>query len=161
VGCEMNDDPRQPVGEGQGDLVVEEESLTDFTRRLDDLLAKLGASDGSAQSLGDLGVTTTQAGGSVAEATGLSASYNAVVDRLRTLARIQREAVEALSIATLISERGYDGVETEQVERLRSLMSGWENVYASGPGYVALPAEAVPDDGDTGGGGAGGHLTPL
>lgn len=142
----MNDDPRQPVG--QGDLVVEEMALRDFTRVLDALLIKLGGSDASASQLGTLDVTPTQAGGSLAEISGLTSRYATVLDRLRALARVQHQAVEALGIATLISERGYEAVEEEQVARLRSLMSGWHDIYAARPD-LSGPA----GDGTTGGGG--------
>ncbi|MGP3971967.1 hypothetical protein [Streptomyces sp. 6N223] len=142
----MNDDPRQPVG--QGDLVVEEMVLSDFTRVLDALMIKLGASDAAASELRGLDVTTTQAGGSIAEVSGLTSRYSTVLDRLRTLARVQRQAVDALGIATLISERGYEAVEEEQVARLRSLMSGWEDIYAAQPDFSETTG-----DGTVGGGG--------
>ncbi|MBL1068304.1 hypothetical protein [Streptomyces sp. 7-21] len=147
----MQDDPRQPVG--QGDLTVEEESLSDFARRLDDLSLKLGASVGSHETLAGLGITAAQAGGSLAEMTSLTSRYEHVLERVRALARVQREAIEALGIATLISERGYENVEAEQIERLRSLMSGWEQVYTAGSDR--RPATTTAGDQPAGGGGGG------
>jgi len=142
----MNDDPRQPVG--QADLVVEEMALSDFARVLDKLLIALGDSDASRSELRSLDITTTQAGGSIGEVSGPTSRHSTVLERLPTPARVQRQAVEALGIVTLISERGYEAVEDEQVAQLRSLMSGWEEIYAAQPEFPEISG-----DGTTGGGG--------
>ncbi|WP_461037191.1 hypothetical protein [Streptomyces mayteni] len=125
----MPDDSRAVTG--QADLYVGDEALSGFAGRLGEIEASLRDGGITTSTVARLGLERSSFGEGVASLSDLPARYESVVARLEDFVRIRQEAMEALGIVTLLSERGYEAVELEQRQRLQTIMAGWEERYAA------------------------------
>ncbi|RKN38724.1 hypothetical protein [Streptomyces hoynatensis] len=134
----MGDRTRHPA-----DLHVADGALSDFTHWLGGIVEPL---DNLAADIAELNIATHQYGGAMPAVAEMARQYETARSRLVEFVRIQREAVEMLGIAAQISERGYEAVDQEQLDRLRQITSTWNERYPRPP---RIPEEA------SGGGGGG------
>ncbi|TDC20854.1 hypothetical protein E1265_20040 [Streptomyces sp. 8K308] len=125
----MTDDPRAPTG--QADLHVGDGALSGFAGRLDEIEIGLRDSGLTPDSVARLAMAESHFGAAIPAVSQLSGRYEAVRTRLEEFVRTRQEAMEALAIVTLLSERGYEAVEDEQLRRLQQIMGGWESRYAT------------------------------
>ncbi|TDC67963.1 hypothetical protein [Streptomyces hainanensis] len=125
----MTDDPR--VATGQGDLHVGDGALDGFAGRLDEIEVSLRDGGITTSTVARLSLDHASFGAGMASLSDLPTRYEAVRARLEGFVRMRQEAMEALGIVTLLSERGYEGVELEQRQRLQAIMAGWEERYAA------------------------------
>ncbi|MFD5320088.1 hypothetical protein [Streptomyces sp. NPDC127098] len=125
----MTDDPRAPTG--QAGLFVGDGALSGFAGRLGEIEAALQDSGITISTIARLRLERGSFGEGVVALSDLPARYESVLARLEDFVRIRQEAMEALGIVTLLSERGYEAVELEQRQRLHAIMAGWEERYAT------------------------------
>ncbi|GAA1904234.1 hypothetical protein GCM10009716_12700 [Streptomyces sodiiphilus] len=119
-------DPRSSPGDV---LLVGDEALTDFAAWLDGSLTSLRDMGISPGKLGEMALGRAQFGGWFTAMSEVAAKYETAVLRLQTLVGIQQDLIEALGIATLIAERGYENVEAEHVARFEQIMGELEAHY--------------------------------
>ncbi|MCU4750082.1 MULTISPECIES: hypothetical protein [Streptomyces] len=124
----MPDENSPPV-----DLVVSPEALGSFRGRLDDVLTTTQAAGLTPSLMADLRMDQANYGGLIPGMTQISHEFGHAVDRLEAFVRIQQDLIEALTIATLISERGFENVEAEQRQRLQQIMSHLAEDYTPPP----------------------------
>jgi hypothetical protein len=146
----MNDDV-VPSG-GRADLTVPEAELSGFSNWLADTEGLLRERSYTPETVAGLAFSGAFLG-DAALAGGVAQRLEAKLRRLEDLLRVRQEAMEALGIVTLLSERGYEGVEAEQVARLRQIMAGWEATYAAREPDTSTTPSATASPGT--GGGAG------
>ncbi|CAL9382296.1 hypothetical protein SUDANB171_01083 [Streptomyces sp. enrichment culture] len=115
------------------DLVVSTEALSQFRGRLDDVLTNTQTAGLTPSLMADLRMDQANYGGLIPGMTQISHEFGHAVDRLEAFVRIQQDLIEALGIATLISERGFENVEAEQRERLQQIMAGLAEDYTPPP----------------------------
>ncbi|MDT0321041.1 hypothetical protein [Streptomyces millisiae] len=111
-------------------LVVGEGALSASAARLEEIERTLRDSGLTPDSVARLAVAEGHYGQGIPAVAQLSARYEAVRARLEEFVRTRQEAMEALAIVMLLSERGYEAVEDEQLRRLQQIMTGWESRYA-------------------------------
>ncbi|AZQ73850.1 hypothetical protein EKH77_23880 [Streptomyces luteoverticillatus] len=102
-------------------LAKEAETLTTFKNRIDEVLANLEKSAASPKTMGDQKVAHDAFGKGFGSAEGLAALYDAVHARLETLSKVFGDQVEAMGLAAVIAERGYDGVDADEAARMRAI----------------------------------------
>jgi hypothetical protein len=142
---------------GRADLHVEDESLREFANRLNRIHETLRERRATGTRVSTMGATPNDFGHAATAMDELHRKYESVRSSLESLVRDHLRGVEALAIMTELSRRGYEGVEAEQVERLRQIMSGWEQRYSGRPERSASanePAAHTPAPDNGGGGGA-------
>ncbi|MEU3351360.1 hypothetical protein [Streptomyces sp. NPDC037389] len=115
-----------------GRLAKEAETLTTFKNRIDEVLADLEKSAASPKSMGDQKVAHDAFGRGFGSAEGLAALYDAVHARLETLSKVFGDQVEAMGLAAVIAERGYDGVDADEAARMRAIQERTHE-YEHGP----------------------------
>ncbi|MCC3779892.1 hypothetical protein [Streptomyces sp. UNOB3_S3] len=129
-------------------LAKEAETLTTFKNRIDEVLANLEKSAASPKTMGDQKVAPGSFGKGFGSAEGLAALYEAVHARLETLSKVFGDQVEAMGLAAVIAERGYDGVDADEAARMRAIQ---ERANEYGRGGPATPKRT--DAAGTGGAG--------
>jgi hypothetical protein len=123
-------DPGAGSSSGNGDLSVTDETLLGFKKRLDEVLSHLSNSPASTTKMQNQTITRDAYGGTAFPAADdLSKQYDRVHARLETLSRIFGEQIEALGIAVQISQKGYAGVEADQLARMRAIQSSAAQHY--------------------------------
>ncbi|MDF3294078.1 DUF2563 family protein [Streptomyces silvisoli] len=116
------------------------DALLDIQKRINDLLTKLEQSAASHTKLGGQAVSRASFGGKFAEADDLHALYDNVHKQLVTLSQTFSDQLEALGITVQIIDRGYDGIDQEQADRLREIQKRTAQYYtAPKPSGPAAP----------------------
>lgn len=104
-----------------GALQVEYESLTDYKKRVDGLLAKLDGSPASDKRLADGTLPETSLGEGFAEAKRLFTAYSNVHRQLLALSKGLADQIEGLGIAIRTSGRGFAGVDEDTKRRMLAI----------------------------------------
>ncbi|MEU3877009.1 MULTISPECIES: hypothetical protein [Streptomyces] len=119
---DTRDSAGQPASpSGGGHLAKEAETLTTFKNRIDEVLAKLEKSSASPKTIGDQKVPADTFGRNFGSAQQLAALYDKVHARLELLSKQFGDQVEAMGIAAVVAERGYDGVDADEAARMRAI----------------------------------------
>ncbi|RLU96589.1 hypothetical protein CTZ27_16320 [Streptomyces griseocarneus] len=105
---------------GNSDLAKEAETLTKFKGHIDKILENLEDSSSSVKSIADQKLPK-DVYGSFDTAKGLADLYEHVHGRLKELSQTFGDQIEAMSIAALIADRGYDAVDADQAARLKAI----------------------------------------
>ncbi|MFF4221249.1 hypothetical protein ACFYZH_00105 [Streptomyces abikoensis] len=114
-------------------LAKEADTLTTFKNRIDEVLANLEKSAASPKTMGDQKVPHDAFGKGFGSAEGLAALYDAVHARLETLSKAFGDQVEAMGLAAVIAERGYDGVDATEAARMRAIQERAHEYEHGGP----------------------------
>lgn len=104
-----------------GALQIEYESLTDYKKRVDGLLAKLDGSPASDKKLADGTLPENSLGEGFAEAKRLFTAYTNVHTQLLALSKGLADQIEGLSIAIQTSGRGFEGVDEDTKRRMLAI----------------------------------------
>ncbi|MBH5337290.1 hypothetical protein IHE55_22020 [Streptomyces pactum] len=151
-----HEEPGDRRAHGDPDFQREVESLLDFKRQIDRIVADLGDSPAAQGEISRQSIVRSAFGQGFAAADDLAAAYDAVHRRLEKFSETLGEQLEALGIAVQIADRGYDGVEADQVERFRRLQKktrdDYPELYETAPG-TEEPEPAAQGTGDTAGAG--------
>ncbi|MEV4435071.1 hypothetical protein [Streptomyces sp. NPDC049555] len=128
---------------GNGHLAKEAETLTTFKNRIDEALAKLEKSSASPKTIGDQKVPPQTFGQNFGSAQQLAALYDKVHARLELLSKQFGDQVEAMGLAAVIAERGYDGVDADEAARMRAIQkrAGEYERQLTGKGGTPPPAK--------------------
>ncbi|MCC3766647.1 hypothetical protein [Streptomyces sp. UNOC14_S4] len=121
---------------GNSDLAKEAETLTKFKGHIDKILENLEGSSSSVKSIADQKLSK-DVYGSFDTAKGLADLYEHVHERLKELSKTFGDQIEAMSIAALIADRGYDAIDAEQAARLKAIE---ERARKYGPTTTSAPA---------------------
>ncbi|ARZ67541.1 hypothetical protein SMD11_1884 [Streptomyces albireticuli] len=141
----------EPTPSGDGKLVKEPETLKSFQDRIEGVLEKLEKSKASSKSMGDQKVSTEAFGTGFGSAKDLAGLYDKIHERLLTLSKVFGDQVEAMGLAAVIAERGYDGIDAEEAEKLRAIQKRTQEYERDRA--AALKKGGPGDAGTTGGGG--------
>ncbi|KUJ64104.1 hypothetical protein ACZ90_61790 [Streptomyces albus subsp. albus] len=137
-------------------LVKEAETLGKFKGRIDTVLTKLKESPASKQNLSHQTVPEGTYGKNFTAATTMAQNYDKVRSRLEELSGLLGDRIEAMGIAAIIAERGYDSIDAEQAARLRELEKRAEEHYRKpadkGHGGESHDAGQGNDSGNSSGG---------
>ncbi|WP_129842774.1 hypothetical protein [Streptomyces sp. RFCAC02] len=123
------------------------DSLNDFSGWVTEQLTALRDARVTSDEVEGLS-TGTSGHGSLQSQRDFIQRYEAMRVRLGDHIRMQQEAIEILSIATRLSGDAFATLDADESARIRDIMAGWEEYYATHPPLTA-PA-------DNGGGGGGG-----
>ncbi|MET2716634.1 hypothetical protein ACGFX7_25495 [Streptomyces harbinensis] len=115
------------------DLIVSPEALGAFRGRLDDLLTRTRSAGLTPSLMAELRLDQYNFGGLIPGMTQISHEFQSATHRLEAFIRIQQDLIEALGIATLISQHGYENVEAENRERLQQIMARLAEDYTPTP----------------------------
>ncbi|MFE0044738.1 hypothetical protein [Streptomyces albireticuli] len=135
---------------GAGKLAKEPETLKSFQDRIEDVLDKLEKSKASSKSMGDQKVSTEAFGTGFGSAKDLAGLYDKVHERLLALSKVFGDQVEAMGLAAVIAERGYDGIDAEEAEKLRAIQKRTQEYERDRA--AALKKDAPGGAGTSGGG---------
>ncbi|MFG3348452.1 hypothetical protein ACGF1Z_25765 [Streptomyces sp. NPDC048018] len=149
-----------PNGDGgKKDLEVEDVTLQTFQTRMQKIVDDLKGSPAEHKKIGEQKVTESSYGTGFAAAGELHGAYEKVRTRLEELTKIFGETIEAMGIRAQIADKGYTGVDQEQLERYKAIQKSTEADYkkhssdeshaAPKPGEAA--AKPTTDTGDSGG----------
>ncbi|MBB5116629.1 hypothetical protein [Streptomyces eurocidicus] len=137
---------------GEGKLAKEPLTLKSFQGRIDAAVEKLEKSKASSKSMGDQKVPVDAFGVGFGSAKDLAGLYDKVHERLLALSKVFGDQLEATGLAAVIAERGYDGIDAEEAEKLRSIQKRTQEYERDRA--AALKRDA-PGGGGTSGGGGG------
>ncbi|GAA0481052.1 hypothetical protein ABZ951_24540 [Streptomyces sp. NPDC046215] len=138
-----------PGASGDSRLAKEPETLATFQKRIEEVLTKLEKSAASSKSMGDQKVPQASFGTGFGSAKELATLYDKVHERLLTLSKVFGDQVEAMGFAAVIAERGYDGIDAEEAERLRAIQKRTRQYEHDRPRPGGTPAGT--DEKGTGG----------
>ncbi|MGD9481653.1 hypothetical protein WDH52_00085 [Streptomyces sp. TRM70308] len=93
------------------------ETLTDFKKRVDDILTRLSTSEAANSRLRTRNVPKSSYGTGFAEADDLALQYERVHDHLTNLSKTFGEQIEAMGIAVLGADIGFDNLEDDLKRR--------------------------------------------
>ncbi|MFD9720439.1 hypothetical protein [Streptomyces sp. NPDC059076] len=161
--------PMPSKGGSGKDLDVDAEELLKFKDRVDKLLVKLESSPAAPTRMTDGQVPAGDLGVGFGEATALHGIYQKVHAELQNLSKGLAGQIEGLSIAVHGSTKGYQNIEEDIKERMRTISKDAREAYdrreeerrGSEPAEPAEPAEPKqsgaeqppqPGAGDTSGG---------
>ncbi|MFB7898490.1 hypothetical protein ACFC1B_19380 [Streptomyces xiamenensis] len=126
------------------DLAVSTEALSQFRGRLDNVLTTTQTAGLTPSLMADLRMDQANYGGLIPGMTQISHEFGHAVDRLEAFVRIQQDLIEALAIATLISQQGYENVEAENLERLQQIMAHLADDYTPPPAITDVDLHGTP-----------------
>ncbi|MFI1798701.1 hypothetical protein ACH427_15310 [Streptomyces sp. NPDC020379] len=106
---------------GNGNLVKEAETLAKFKGRIDTIVSELEKSPASQKAIAHQTIAKGAYGTGFGSADDLAKLYDKVHDQLKTLSQTLGDQVEAMGIAAVVAERGYDGMDAEQAARLKAI----------------------------------------
>lgn len=104
-----------------GALQIEYESLTDYKKRVDGLLAKLNESPASDKKLADGTLPSASLGEGFAEASRLFTAYTNVHTQLLALSKGLADQIEGLGIAIQTAGKGFGGVDEDTKRRMLAI----------------------------------------
>ncbi|MEU3718540.1 hypothetical protein [Streptomyces californicus] len=103
-------------------LAIEAQKMKAFKKRVDDLLIALGDSEASPDRMGEGRVSRAQLGSAeFGEAQYLYESYTVVHDELEKLSKALGAQIEGMGLAVHASRVGYDNINQDVRERMRSI----------------------------------------
>ncbi|WP_245738223.1 hypothetical protein [Streptomyces sparsogenes] len=114
---------------GKG-MAKEAETLAKFKSRIDKVLSDLEKSPASKTKLDEQTISRAAYGNStLTSADALSQMYNQVHEKIKIYSKTFGDQLEALGIAALIAEKGYDGVDAEQRRRMQEIQAEAQKYY--------------------------------
>lgn len=122
-----------------GALQIEYESLTDYKKRVDGLLAKLDGSPASDKKLADGTLPENSLGEGFAEAKRLFTAYSNVHTQLLALSKGLAEQIEGLGIAIQTAGRGFGDVDDDTKRRMLAISKQAEAHYVPERDPLAPP----------------------
>ncbi|MER6047251.1 hypothetical protein ABT168_07235 [Streptomyces sp. NPDC001793] len=124
------------------DLAVEAETLGKFKQRVDDLLARLKASNANPGTLGDRKIAPASFGQGFAEAHGLATAYEKVLAQLESFSKAFGDQIEALSIGSQVAQSGYEAIDADVKQRLATIQRRTQELYQA-PRPEKRPTDAA------------------
>ncbi|UQI43468.1 hypothetical protein M1P56_03285 [Streptomyces sp. HU2014] len=121
--------PGAPGDEPKGGMAAELASLKKFKGRIDDLLTKLGESDGAPTKVADTGLSEAALGKGFNAAGALYKVYQDVHTDLSTLAKLLNDQIDALSSAVLDAHGGYAHTDAEERDKLWAIHDRMRRQY--------------------------------
>lgn len=155
----------KPGGERQpgavASLSYDAESMVEFKKRVDQLVIELGDSPAAPKQVGTAYTKRNHFGGGEgawAEAAGLNASYELVVERLKELSQLMSDCLEGMGIAVVSAKSGYADVDDDIRRRMLVIQAHTQQHYDADRDPTAErrpPADGAPaaELGDTAGAG--------
>ncbi|MEW2635866.1 hypothetical protein AB0903_30575 [Streptomyces sp. NPDC048389] len=130
----MSGDERQlrAVNPAMASLLYDAESMVSFKGRVDQLLIDLGDSPAAPNQVGTVHTRRDHFGGgdgAWAEAAGLYASYELVVDRLKELSQLLGDCLEGMGIAVVSAKNGYAGIDDDVRRRMLTIQHHTQRHY--------------------------------
>lgn len=107
-------------GAGGGELHVGEGTLQNLKKQLDEILADVRTTPATQKEI-QASAVGKSAYGDFPGAQQLAQHQAKAQEKLEAFSRIFGEQIEALSISAQIADRGYENVEAEAVQRLRTI----------------------------------------
>ncbi|MFJ3905953.1 hypothetical protein [Streptomyces sp. NPDC090025] len=134
-----------PNGDGgnQG-LDVGDVTLLTFQSRMQKLVDELKGSPAEHSKIGEQKVTAASYGTGFAAAGELHGAYEKVRTRLEELTKIFGETIEAMGIRARIADKGYAGVDQEQLDRYRAIQKTTKDDHDKHYG-TDVPGAAKPE----------------
>lgn len=127
---------------GDGDLVINADSLAALRKQVDAVARELRDSSASEAKVREQVVNRDAYGGTaLAQADDLSKAYDQARVELERYVRIFGEQIEALSLVVEMSQKGFDNAEAEQIARFHQLQQNAQRHYQA--------QEPRPDSRDT------------
>ncbi|MFE3603073.1 hypothetical protein ACFXP3_17885 [Streptomyces sp. NPDC059096] len=113
-------------------LLYDAESMVDFKKRVDKLITNLNGSAAAPDKVGQEPVGRSHFGGdggAWAEANGLSAAYQSVIDQLKDLSQLLADSLEGMGIAVVSSKHGYEGEDDDIRTRMLAIQKNMKKHY--------------------------------
>jgi hypothetical protein len=121
---------QSPFGKG---MAKEAETLAKFKGRIDKILSDLEKSPASTKKIDEQAITRATYGAQLSgvhwSADDLAKSYDVVHEQLKTWSKTFGDQIEAMGIAALIAEKGYDAVDAEQRRRMQEIQAEAAKYY--------------------------------
>lgn len=159
----MSGDERQlrAVNPALASMLYDAESMVSFKKRVDQLLIDLGDSPAAPKQVGTAHTKRNHFGGgdgAWAEAAGLYASYELVVERLKELSQLMGDCLEGMGIAVVSAKNGYADIDDDIRRRMLAIQTHTQQHYDADRDPTAEPrpsADGTPtaQPGDTAGAG--------
>ncbi|MCM2392275.1 hypothetical protein [Streptomyces albipurpureus] len=121
--------PMPSKGGGGKDLDVDADELVKFKDRVDNLLVKLESSPAAPNRMNEGAVPAGDLGVGFSEATALHGIYQKVHAELQNLSKGLAGQIEGLSIAVQGSTKGYQNIEEDIKERMRTISKDAREAY--------------------------------
>ncbi|MGP9018207.1 hypothetical protein ACT1U9_07320 [Streptomyces sp. BR1] len=116
---------------GTPDLGVDGVSLTDFKRRMDELLTSLEKSPARHTKIAEHRVQPESYGTGFAAAGDLHKAYDKVRTNLERLSKLFGDQIEGMGIAVQIADKGYGGIDVDEAQRYQAIRKETEKYYES------------------------------
>ncbi|MFF3289811.1 hypothetical protein [Streptomyces sp. NPDC003023] len=159
----MSADERQlrSVNPGLASMLYDAESMVSFKKRVDQLVIDLGDSPAAPDQVGTAYTKRNHFGGgdgAWAEAAGLNASYELVIERLKELSQLMGDCLEGMGIAVVSAKNGYADIDDDIRRRMLAIQHRTQRHYDADQDPTAEqrpPADGAPaaQPGDTAGAG--------
>jgi hypothetical protein len=136
IGASLLGLPGTDVGAAVGELVTEFTSFTKFKQRVDELIDDLKGSPADARRIGQEPLTRAQFGGdggSWGAASGLFDAYHSVLKDLESLSKLLSDSLEGMGIAVVASHRGYQNLDEDVRDRVKSIYAETSRHYDEQP----------------------------
>jgi hypothetical protein len=144
----------QGTPSGDEKLAKEPETLATFRNRIEEVLSKLEKSSASPKSIGDHKIADDAFGTGFDSAKALATLYEAVHVQLLMLSNEFGDHVDAMGLAAVIADQGYDGIDAEEAARLRAIQERARGYERDRPGATGgATTKDAPGTAGTGGGG--------
>ncbi|MGY0057983.1 hypothetical protein ACWY4P_15730 [Streptomyces sp. LZ34] len=131
---------------GKG-MAKEAETLAKFKGRIDKVLSDLEKSPASRTKLDEQTISRAAYGDStLTTADKLSELYDQVHEKIKIYSKTFGDQLEAMGLAALIAEKGYDGVDAEQRRRMQEIQAEAQKYYrAPKSGQPGTPGDSSHD----------------
>ncbi|MEU5104571.1 hypothetical protein AB0H07_20115 [Streptomyces sp. NPDC021354] len=114
---------------GKG-MAKEAETLAKFKSRIDKVLSDLEKSPASKTKLDEQTISRAAYGdGTLTSADKLSELYDQVHEKIKIYSKTFGDQLEAMGLAALIAENGYDGIDAEQRRRMQEIQAEAQKYY--------------------------------
>ncbi|MEU5031507.1 hypothetical protein [Streptomyces milbemycinicus] len=117
---------KSPFGKG---MAKEAETLKKFKGRIDEVLSELEKSPASKKKIDAQTLSRGVFGGDLTSAEQLYELYNSVHEKLKTWSKTFGDQIEAMGLAALIAEKGYDELDAEQRRRMQEIQAEAQKYY--------------------------------
>lgn len=120
------------VNPAMASLLYDPESMVSFKKRVDKLLEDLQGSPADPRQVGTTSAKRSHFGGgdgAWAEAAGLCASYEIVVEQLKQLSKLMGDCLEGMGIAVVSAKDGYGGTDEDIRRRMLAIQRNTQQHY--------------------------------
>lgn len=119
-----------PFGKG---MAKEAETLAKFKGRIDKILSDLEKSPASKKKIDEQTITRATYGAQLDAvpwaADNLAKAYDTVHEKLKAWSKTFGDQIEAMGIAALVAEKGYDAIDAEQRRRMQEIQAEAAKYY--------------------------------